>query len=97
MSPMNVSTQDTPKIAGNNRMMSRIDAKGHSPESQKTALTARDNSDEKHPPARLKSSILRRSALSGLELTAGKPSAGKVQKYERKDRIARDELWRCPD
>jgi hypothetical protein len=89
---MNISAQDTPKIAGSNRTMTRIDANGHSPESQKAAVAARDTSDEKHPPKRLKSTVLRRSVLSGVGRTVEKTSASKIQEYECQDGIPNHEL-----
>ena len=83
MIPMNISTQDTPKIAGNSRTTSRTDAKGQRPESQKAAVTVTDNSDVKHPPRRLKSTTLRRKARSDVERIVGKSSASEIKEYAR--------------
>jgi len=93
MSPIATRTQEIPKITSNNRIISPIGGNRNGPDNADATMTASEASDVKHPPRRLKSSTLRRKALSALERTIGKSSARKIEEYEGQDRVPRDRLW----
>jgi len=77
-------------MTSNNRIISPIGGNRNSPDNADAAMTA---SEAKHPPRRLRSNTLRRTALSALERTIGKSSARKVEEYEGQGRVPRDRLW----